>query len=230
MSKEFIAAEMALFRAQAKEVDVIITTALVPGTKAPSSCPRTWCRAAPGSVVVDLAAEQGGNCELTVPGEASCHGVHIIGYTDLTSRMATIGEPLLREQRRHLLGDMGGATKWRINLDDDVVRPRSCCTRAPCSPAPPKAARPADKAAPAPRSPRSRPPPRPSTRSQAHIMNATRKRWGTTRRGSLVLGASSAAGPLFAPRDFVQHSPSSCSRASWAGRSSGASTRRCTRR
>src|SRR5690606_35224468 len=74
MSKEFIEAEMALFRAQAAEVDVIITTALVPGKKAPLLVPRDVVELLkPGSVVVDLAAEQGGNCELTRPDEAVVH-------------------------------------------------------------------------------------------------------------------------------------------------------------
>src|SRR5690606_29196879 len=74
MSKEFIEAEMALFRAQAEEVDIIVTTALVPGTKAPVLITEEMVRAMkPGSVVVDLAAEQGGNCEVTVPGESITH-------------------------------------------------------------------------------------------------------------------------------------------------------------
>src|SRR4051812_14298018 len=91
MSKEFIEAEMALFRKQAAEVDVVITTALVPGAKAPLLLPRDVVEALkPGSVVVDMAAEQGGNCELTVPGKVVVHrGVSIVGDTDLLSHMAS---------------------------------------------------------------------------------------------------------------------------------------------
>src|SRR6202012_2497333 len=92
MSKEFLDAEYALFRAQAKEVDIVITTALIPGKPAP----KLWLAdmvelMKPGGVVVDMAAEQGGNCELPVPGEAVVkHGVTIIGFTDLPSRMAHV--------------------------------------------------------------------------------------------------------------------------------------------
>merc|ERR1739841_472135 len=84
MSKEFIAAEMALFAEQAKEVDIIITTALIPGKPAPKLITREMVESMrPGSVVVDLAAEQGGNCECTIPNEVTTHhGVHIIGYSD----------------------------------------------------------------------------------------------------------------------------------------------------
>jgi NAD(P) transhydrogenase subunit alpha len=90
MSKEFIDAEMALFRKQAEEVDVIVTTALIPGKPAPKLITADMVEAMrPGSVVVDLAAEQGGNCALTVPNERVVkHGVTIIGYTDLPSRLA----------------------------------------------------------------------------------------------------------------------------------------------
>ena len=96
MSPEFIAAEMELFRQQAKEVDVIITTALVPGTKAPVLVPRDVVECLkPGSIIVDMAAEQGGNCELTKPGEIVRHnGVQILGFTDLASRMAATSSRL----------------------------------------------------------------------------------------------------------------------------------------
>ncbi|CAG8886787.1 unnamed protein product [Penicillium nalgiovense] len=87
MSKEFIEAEMKLFMEQAKEVDIIITTALIPGRPAPKLITKEMIAAMkPGSVIVDLAAEAGGNCEATVPGELSSYkDVTIIGYTDLPS-------------------------------------------------------------------------------------------------------------------------------------------------
>ncbi len=90
MSKEFIDAEMALFAEQAKEVDIIITTALIPGKPAPKLITSAMIESMrDGSVVVDLAAEQGGNCELTVPGKiVNRAGVNIVGYTDLPSRLA----------------------------------------------------------------------------------------------------------------------------------------------
>ncbi|MGI8883441.1 MAG: Re/Si-specific NAD(P)(+) transhydrogenase subunit alpha, partial [Pyrinomonadaceae bacterium] len=83
MSKEFIEAEMKLFAAQAAEVDIIITTALIPGTKAPVLITQAMVESMKqGSVIVDLAAEQGGNCEVTKPGEVfEYKGVTVIGYT-----------------------------------------------------------------------------------------------------------------------------------------------------
>ncbi|NBP73800.1 MAG: Re/Si-specific NAD(P)(+) transhydrogenase subunit alpha, partial [Alphaproteobacteria bacterium] len=90
MSDEFIKAEMEMFAEQAKDVDIIITTALIPGKPAPKLITAEMVESMkPGSVVVDLAAEQGGNCELTEPGEVAVkHDVTLIGYTDLPSRMA----------------------------------------------------------------------------------------------------------------------------------------------
>ncbi len=125
MSKAFIDAEYALFREQAKEVDVVITTALIPGKPAP----KLWLKdmvelMKPGSVVVDLAAEQGGNCEYTKPGEvAVVNGVSIIGYTDLPSRMAHVASEFYGMNLWHLLDEMGGHAKYRIDHDNDAVRP-----------------------------------------------------------------------------------------------------------
>lgn len=124
MSKEFIEAEMKLFAAQAADVDIIITTALVPGTKAPVLITREMVAAMkPGSVVVDLAAEQGGNCELTKPGEIhDFQGVKIIGFTDLPSRMANQASQLYGTNLWHLLKDMCGRENFKIDLEDEVVR------------------------------------------------------------------------------------------------------------
>jgi NAD(P) transhydrogenase subunit alpha len=91
MSDEFIAAEMALFAAQAKEVDIIITTALIPGRPAPKLITKEMVDSMkPGSVIVDLAAATGGNCEYTVSGQITetASGVKVIGYTDLPGRLA----------------------------------------------------------------------------------------------------------------------------------------------
>ncbi|HUJ56933.1 MAG TPA: Re/Si-specific NAD(P)(+) transhydrogenase subunit alpha, partial [Kofleriaceae bacterium] len=125
MSKEFLDAEYALFRAQAKEVDVVITTALIPGKPAPKLWLKDMVEAMkPGSVVVDLAAEQGGNCEYTRPGEvAEVGGVAIVGYTDLPSRMASVASDLYGMNLWHLLEEMGGAAGWKIDHDNDAVRP-----------------------------------------------------------------------------------------------------------
>ncbi len=126
MSPEFIAAEMALFATQAAEVDIIITTALIPGRPAPKLLTAAMVASMkPGSVIVDLAAEQGGNCELTEPGQViSTHGVTIIGYTDLPSRMAAQASQLYGTNLRHLLTDMCPAKDGLlvVNMEDEVIR------------------------------------------------------------------------------------------------------------
>ncbi len=96
MSDAFLKAEMALFAAQAMQVDIIVTTALIPGKPAPKLITKGMVESMkPGSVIVDLAAEQGGNCALTEPGDIVHHkGVTIIGYTDLPSRMASMASQL----------------------------------------------------------------------------------------------------------------------------------------
>ncbi|HJL72321.1 MAG TPA: Re/Si-specific NAD(P)(+) transhydrogenase subunit alpha, partial [Nitrospinaceae bacterium] len=108
MSKEFIEAEMALFMEQAKEVDIIITTALIPGKPAPELIKGYMVEAMKdGSVIVDLAAEQGGNCKLSEAGIVKkVHGVSIIGYTDLPSRLAAQSSQLYGTNLRHLMTDM----------------------------------------------------------------------------------------------------------------------------
>ena len=124
MSKEFIEAEMALFAEQAKEVDIIITTALIPGRPAPKLITEAMVSSMKeGSVVVDLAAEQGGNCEVTKPNEIYRYkGVTIIGLTDLPSRMANQASQLYGTNLWHLLKDMGGSQEYKVNFEDEVVR------------------------------------------------------------------------------------------------------------
>jgi len=125
MSPAFIAAELALFAAQAKEVDVIITTALIPGKRAPILITADMVRSMKrGSVVVDLAAEMRGNCELTQPGLAvDVNGVTVIGYTDLPSRMSQQASTLYATNIVHLLEEMGGAAAFTIDEENDIVRP-----------------------------------------------------------------------------------------------------------
>ena len=126
MSDEFIEAEFALFREQAKEVDIVITTALIPGRPAPELWTADMVEAMkPGSVVVDLAAEQGGNCKLTRADEVvEHHGVRILGYTDLPSRMAAQSSQLYGTNLRHLLTDLtpGKDGVVVVNMEDEVVR------------------------------------------------------------------------------------------------------------
>lgn len=126
MSKEFIDAEMALFREQAKEVDIIITTALIPGRPAPKLILADMVESMKhGSVIVDLAAEQGGNCELTEPGEVVVkHGVTLIGYMDLPSRLPNQSSQLYGSNLCHMLNDLTPEKDGQINvnMDDDVIR------------------------------------------------------------------------------------------------------------
>ncbi len=124
MSKEFIDAEMALFADQAKDVDIIVTTALIPGKKAPTLITEEMVSSMKeGSVVVDLAAEQGGNCEVTKPNEVVDYkGVKIVGLTDLPSRMANQSSQLYGTNLWHLLKDMGGSENYKVDWEDEVVR------------------------------------------------------------------------------------------------------------
>ena len=131
MSKEFIEAEMALFAEQAKEVDIIITTALIPGKPAPKLITAEMVESMkPGSVIVDLAAEQGGNCELTEKNEVVVkHGVTIIGYTDLPSRLAAQSSQLYGTNLRHLLTDLTPEKDGQIvvDMDDEIIRGVTVC-------------------------------------------------------------------------------------------------------
>lgn len=126
MSKAFIEAEMALFREQAKDVDIIITTALIPGKPAPKLILADMVESMrEGSVIVDLASEQGGNCELTEPGEVVIkHGVTLIGYTDLPSRLPTQASQLYATNVRHLLGELTPDKNGQpnVNMEDEVIR------------------------------------------------------------------------------------------------------------
>ena len=120
MSDDFLKAEMALFAAQAMQVDIIVTTALIPGKPAPKLITQGMVESMkPGSVIVDLAAEQGGNCVLTEPGTVVKHkGVSIIGYTDLPSRMASMSSQLYGSCIVALLTDLVGPQAASLPVDD----------------------------------------------------------------------------------------------------------------
>jgi NAD(P) transhydrogenase subunit alpha len=124
MSKAFIDAEMKLFAQQAMEVNIIITTALIPGKPAPKLITAGMVESMrEGSVIVDLAAQQGGNCALTKPGELVYHkGVRIIGYIDLPSRMAIQTSWLYASVLANMIDEMGGAENFRVDLENEVVR------------------------------------------------------------------------------------------------------------
>jgi NAD(P) transhydrogenase subunit alpha len=126
MSEGFQKAQRETFAKQAKEVDIIITTALIPGKPAPKLITAEMVRSMkPGSVIVDLAAEQGGNCELTEPGKVVVrHGVTIIGYTDLPSRLATQSSTLYATNLFRLSEELTKAKDGVYNVDmaDEVIR------------------------------------------------------------------------------------------------------------
>ena len=126
MSEGFQKAQRALYAQQAKDVDIIITTALIPGKPAPRLITAEMVESMkPGSVIVDLAAEQGGNCELTEPGKVVVkHGVTLVGYTDLPSRLARQSSTLYATNLLRLLEelckDKDGAIT--VNMDDEMIR------------------------------------------------------------------------------------------------------------
>lgn len=126
MSDEFIKAEMELFAEQAQEVDIIITTALIPGRPAPELITEAMVESMQeGSVIVDLAAEMGGNCKLTEADKIIVrHGVTIIGYTDLPSRLATQSSQLYSTNLRHLLTELTPEKNGElfIDMEDEVIR------------------------------------------------------------------------------------------------------------
>lgn len=200
MSKEFIDAEMALFRAQAEEVSVIITTALIPGKKAPLLVPKDVVeKLAPGSVVVDLAAERGGNCELCEPDVIVDHnGVKIIGYTDLVSRMANSASRFFGANIAHFLKELGGAEEWDIDLDNEVIR-GACVVHDGALLPPPERKPPPKPKKPAPHKPAADAKPK-----QEHIQSPTRDAWGSTAGGLLGILGLFILGH-FAPSEFLQH-------------------------
>ena len=204
-SKEFIKKEMELFRSQAPEIDIVITTALIPGMPAPKLWPKEMVDLMkPGSVIVDLAAEQGGNCDVTVPDKMieTKNKVRVIGFTDLPSRMATQASTLYSTNTRHMM-DVLTPNKDGIpfiNMDDDVIRGATVVHNGEIT----------------------FPPPKPKIAAIAkHIneniklktpeeltqekINAERKA-GITQVVSLVIGACLTwLIGMYAPADFMQH-------------------------
>ena len=126
-SPEFREKQLEKFRELAPQMDIVITTALIPGRDAPVLWTKDMVEAMkPGSVIVDLAAERGGNCELTKPDEriVTGNGVVIIGYTDFPSRMAAQSSTLYATNIRHMLTDLTPAKDGKVvhDMEDDVIR------------------------------------------------------------------------------------------------------------
>ena len=126
-SPEFREAQLKKFRELAPEMDIVVSTALIPGRDAPVLWTKDMVEAMkPGSVIVDLAAERGGNCELTKPDEkvVTPNGVTIVGYTDFPSRMAAQSSTLYATNIRHMMTDLTPQKDGQIvhNMEDDVIR------------------------------------------------------------------------------------------------------------
>ncbi|QUC22849.1 uncharacterized protein UV8b_07090 [Ustilaginoidea virens] len=199
MSKEFIEAEMRLFKEQAKEVDIIITTALIPGKPAPKLI-RTEALDVmkPGSVVVDLAAEAGGNCEATQPGKLAMYkDVKIIGYTDLPSRLPTQSSTLYSNNITKFLLSLSPKDKeFGIDLSDEVVRGSIVTQNGKILPPAPRPA----------------PPPSPTKPAAAPVVKAaeltpwqkkTREVATVTAGMGSVLALGKFTGPLFMANAFT---------------------------
>src|SRR3954462_3932664 len=161
MSEGFQKAQREMYAKQAREVDIIITTALIPGKPAPKLITAEMVQSMkPGSVIVDMAAEQGGNCELTAPGEVVVrHGVTIVGYTDLPSRLAKQASTLYATNLFRLTEELCKTKDGviNVNMDDEVVRGTTVIKQGAITwpPPPPKLSaappKPAAKPAPAPK-------------------------------------------------------------------------------
>jgi NAD(P) transhydrogenase subunit alpha len=189
---------MALFAAQARDVDIIVTTALVPGKPAPVLLSRDMVGSMrPGSVIVDMAAESGGNCELTKPGEVLTHaGVTIIGYVDLPSRLAPTASQLYGSNLVHLLADMGGGSGFHVDEKDEVVRGALVLSAGELKwPAP----KPSAPAAPA-KGYSIVPPPEPPPKPPSRLSQGQKSALALGVLSLLLLGIGSVA-----PKDFLGH-------------------------
>ncbi|MGZ9810347.1 Re/Si-specific NAD(P)(+) transhydrogenase subunit alpha [Pseudoroseicyclus sp. H15] len=204
-SPEFREAQLKKFRELAPEMDIVITTALIPGRDAPVLWTKDMVEAMkPGSVVVDLAAERGGNCELTVKDEkiVSDNGVTIVGYTDFPSRMATQSSTLYATNIRHMLTDLTPEKDGTLNhnMEDDVIRGATVVKDREITwpPPPPKvpaiAARPKEKV--------QEPTPEEKRASELKAFKQqTRSQITVLGVGALVMLVIGA----FAPETFMQH-------------------------
>jgi H+-translocating NAD(P) transhydrogenase subunit alpha len=205
-SPAFAAKQLAKFRELAPEMDIVITTALIPGRPAP----KLWtadmvAMMKPGSVIVDLAAERGGNCDLTVPDQkiVTDNGVTIVGYTDFPSRMAAQSSTLYSNNIRHMLADLTPKKDGVIvhNMEDDVIRGATVAHEGAVTypPPPPKlaaiaAAKPKPKAV-------ELTPAEKRAQEMAAFKTETRNQVGMlVVGGGLILLAG-----LYAPASFMQH-------------------------
>ena len=198
MSAAFLEAERALFQEQAQEVDIIISTALIPGKPAPRLISVDAVKALKaGSVVVDLAAEQGGNCELTEMDKVVVqHGVTIIGYSNLPSRMASQSSRFYAANLQHLLSDMTPEKDGNliIDLEDQITRGMIITHQGKTLWPPPKVAQPS-------------PPPKPKAPEVVapQATEAPAKRLFKTLLAIAIGGGALLALGQVAPTSFMTH-------------------------
>jgi NAD(P) transhydrogenase subunit alpha len=205
-SPEFREKQLAKFRELAPEIDIVITTALIPGRPAP----KLWTAdmvavMKPGSVIVDLAAERGGNCDLTVPDEkvVTENGVTIVGYTDFPSRMAAQASTLYANNIRHFLTDLTPGKDGVIvhNMDDDVIRGATVTHQGAITYPPPPPKVPAIAAAKPKEKVRELTPEEKRAQETAAFKTQTRNQVGLLVAGGLLIGLVGA----YAPGSFMAH-------------------------
>ncbi len=205
-SPEFREKQLAKFREMAPEMDIVITTALIPGRPAPELWTEDMVAAMkPGSVIVDLAAERGGNCKLTVPDQkiVTDNGVTIVGYTDFPSRMAAQASTLYSTNIRHMLTDLTPGKDGQIlhNMEDDVIRGATATHDGAITypPPPPKVA--AIAAAPKKDKPKDLTPEEKRAKEVATFKEQTKSQITILGVGTLVMLLVGAV----APESFMQH-------------------------
>ncbi|HDR29819.1 Re/Si-specific NAD(P)(+) transhydrogenase subunit alpha, partial [Rhodovulum sp.] len=205
-SPEFREKQLEKFRELAPDMDIVITTALIPGRPAP----RLWTEdmvaaMKPGSVVIDLAAEKGGNCDLTVADKkiVSGNGVTIVGYTDFPSRMATQSSTLYSNNIRHMMTDLTPGKDGKVvhNMEDDVIRGATVTHEGEITfpPPPPKVK--AIAAAPKKEKPKELTPEEKRAKEVAAFRKQTLTQVGLLAGGGALLLAVG----LVAPASFMQH-------------------------
>lgn len=204
-SPEFREKQLALFLEQAPEIDIVITTALIPNREAPELWTQEMLAAMkPGSVIVDLAAEKGGNCKLTVADQKvlTDNGVTIIGYTDFPSRMAAQASTLYATNVRHMITDLTPEKDGQLvhNMEDDVIRSSTVTFEGEITFPPPPLKVQAIASNATPKQPEKTPEEKAAEEAQA-IAKA-----GHQQTRLLVIGgALMALIGLYAPTEFMQH-------------------------
>ena len=204
-SPEFREKQLEKFRELAPDMDIVITTALIPGRPAPKLWTEDMVKAMKrGSVIVDLAAEKGGNCELTSPDEkiVTENGVTVIGYTDFPSRMATQSSTLYASNIRHMMTDLTPDKDGKVNhdMEDDVIRGATVTHAGEITypPPPPKvkaiAAKPKEK-------PKELTPEEKRAKEIAAFKEQTRRQVGMLVGGGLLMLLIGS----FAPASFMSH-------------------------